>query len=274
MTRGLVRTSAGWVHYRSLGDGPAVVLLHINAQSSALMTELMTELAQRGLRGVALDYPSCGSSDHVPYQPSIADYARWTLELADALGIGSFTVAGEATGSFIAAEAAAQAPDRVAGLVLVNCPLRRRDEVFPERVAVTPELRPADETGFPIVRTLDFLLTVDPEHSPMHPTQEWLDRLNTAQIEAGRDRWQVINALTQHAVEDSLDRVRCPALVLAGEHFYLASRVGELVAMLPGSRGALLEDARFCATWERAPQIAAEIARFISADVRPEGTGY
>lgn len=265
-TRGLVMTSAGWVHYRSLGDGPPVVLLHINAQSSALMTELVTELAGQGVRAVAPDYPGCGSSDHVPYQPSIADYARWTLELADALGIGSFAVAGEATGAFIAAEAAAQAPDRVSGLILVNCPLRRRGEAYPQQVVVTPELRPADPTGFPAVRTLDFLLSVDPVHSPMHPSQEWLDRLNTAQIEAGRDRWQVFNALAEHDVEDSLERVRCPSLVLAGEHFYLASRVNDLVAMLPEARGALLKDTRFCATWERAPQIAEAIARFIFAD--------
>jgi len=263
MTRGLVMTSAGWMHYRSLGDGPAVVLLHINAQSSALMTELVTELAHQGLRALALDYPGCGASDHVPCQPSIADYARWTLELTDGLGIRSFTVAGEATGAFVAAEAAAQAPDRVTGLVLVNCPFRRRGEDYPQRVVVTPDLRPADPTGFPAVRTLGFLLSTDPVHSPMHPTQEWLDRLNTAQIEAGRDRWQVFNALIEHDVEDSLERVGCPSLILAGEHFYLASRVDDLVAMLPGSRGALLKDARFCATWERAPQIAEEIATFI-----------
>lgn len=268
-TRGLVMTTAGWVHYRSLGDGPPVVLLHINAQSSALMTGLMAELADRGLRAVAPDYPGCGSSDHVAFQPTIADYARWTLELTDALGIGSFAVAGEATGAFIAAEAAAQAPDRVTSLTLVNCPLRRRGEAYPEQVVVTPELRPADPTGFPLVRTLDFLLSADPVHSPMHPTQEWLDRLNTAQIEAGRDRWQVFNALTGHDVEDSLERVRCPSLVLAGDHFYLAGRVGDIAAMLPRSRGALVKDARFCATWERAPQIAEAMATFM--DEHPSG---
>lgn len=266
--RGLVMTSAGWVHYRSLGNGPPVVLLHINAQSSALMTELMTELASWGMRAVAPDYPGCGSSDHISFQPSIADYARWTLELTDALGVDSFAVAGEATGAFIAAETAAQAPGRVTSLTLVNCPLRRRGEAYPEQVVVTPRLRPADPTGFPVVRTLDFLLSADPVHSPMHPTQEWLDRLNTAQIEAGRDRWQVFNALTGHDVEDSLEQVRCPSLVLAGEHFYLASRVDDITAMLPGSHGALVRDARFCATWERAPQIAQTMASFFGGHIR------
>lgn len=263
--RGLMMTSAGWVHYRSVGAGRPVILLHINAQSSALMIDLAVELAERGLRAVAPDYPGCGSSDHVRFQPSIADYARWTLELAEALSLGSFAVAGEATGAFIAAEAAAQAPDRVTQLVLVNCPLRRRGETYPEKVVVTPELRPSDPTGFPAVRTLEFLLSTDPVHSPMRPSQEWLDRLNTAQIEAGRDRWQVFTALTEHDIEDSLEKVRCPSLVLAGDHFYLADRVGDIVAKLPGARGAIVKDARFCATWERAPQIAEAIAQFVTS---------
>lgn len=51
------------------------------------MTGLRAELADLGLRAVAPDYPGCGASDHVAFQPSIADYARWTLELTDALGI-------------------------------------------------------------------------------------------------------------------------------------------------------------------------------------------
>lgn len=44
--RGLVRTRLGYIHYRALGAGPAVMLFHINQQSSALMRELMQALAR------------------------------------------------------------------------------------------------------------------------------------------------------------------------------------------------------------------------------------
>ena len=45
--RGLVRTPFGHIHYRFQGTGPAIVLFHINQQSSALYLELMVELSSK-----------------------------------------------------------------------------------------------------------------------------------------------------------------------------------------------------------------------------------
>ncbi len=171
IVRGLVKTSAGYIHYRSAGDGPAMVLFHINAQSSALMIELIEALAAGGIRAIAIDYPSHGHSDHVEAQPSISDYARWALEVIDGLGVDTFIALGEATGSVVAAEIVAQAPDRAAALVLVNCPYVPPGTEYPDRVKVTDDLRPADASGFPIIRSLEFMLEVDPTHSPVQPTQ-------------------------------------------------------------------------------------------------------
>ncbi len=258
-------TSAGYIHYRTAGDGPVVVIFHINAQSSALMLELIEALAAGGLRPIAIDYPSHGSSDHVQEQPSITDYALWSLEVLDQLGVDRFIPLGEATGSVVAAELAAQAPDRTVGLVLVNCPYVPAGSDYPERVKVTDDLRPSDASGFPVIRSLEFMLTVDPTHSPMHPTQEWLDRLNTAQIEAGRQRWQAITALKSHDIDSSLVRITCSTVLLTGDHFYLAGNEEKVLSQLTGStRSATIENALFCATWEHADRIADETIAFVT----------
>lgn len=52
--------------------------------------------------------------------------------------------------------------------------------------------------GLPTTRTLEFVLAHDPEHAPLHPTQTWMDRINVAQVEAGRERWQALNALDRY----------------------------------------------------------------------------
>ena len=257
-------TSAGYIHYRSAGDGPVVVIFHINAQSSALMIELIEALAAGGVRAIAIDYPSHGSSDHVEEQPTISDYARWSREVLDELGIEQFVALGEATGSVVAAELVAQDPERAAGLVLVNCPYVPAGSDYPERVKVTDDLRPSDASGFPVIRSLEFMLTVDPTHSPKHPTQEWLDRLNTAQIEAGRQRWQAITALKSHDIDSSLVRVKCPTLLLTGDHFYLAGNEERVLGQLTNTtRSATIENALFCATWEHAGRVADEAVTFI-----------
>lgn len=104
-TRHLITTRVGQVHCREAGkpDAPAVIILHINQQSSALQLELMEELAPR-LHAVAMDYPSHGMSDHIDGAPSIADYAECAAAVMSALAVDRFTSVGEATGAAVAME--------------------------------------------------------------------------------------------------------------------------------------------------------------------------
>lgn len=157
--RGLIRTSYGHIHYREAGSGPAIVLLHINQQSSAVMTELLEALAPRR-RAIAIDYPGHGMSDHLALQPTIPDYAHCVLEVLDALGVGAFTALGEATGA---------------------------------------------------------------------------------------------------AVSATLGRVQCPVLLLTGEQFYFRHRVPEIEQRVRRLESEVLAGVRFCATWEKAAEIARRV---------------
>jgi pimeloyl-ACP methyl ester carboxylesterase len=180
------------------------------------------------------------------------------VEVVTALGVCRFVALGEPVGALVAAELAASYPERVERLVLVDCPFfsdprEPTDELLgPSR----ERLRPADESGFPVTRTLGFVLEQDPLHAPMRPTQSWMDRANRAQIEVGRDRWQALTALKACALGPALDRVRCPALLLMGEHFYHRAGADEIRRRLPGIHYEVLPDTRFCAGWERAAEIA------------------
>src|SRR5687768_13113546 len=121
MERGLIKTSAGYIHYRAAGRGKAIVLSHISQRSSAMYLELMAVLATE-LRAIAIDFPSHGMSDHVSVQPTIADYAQCVREVMDAMGIDQAHVLGEALGAAVSIELAAATPARVNKVVLVNCP--------------------------------------------------------------------------------------------------------------------------------------------------------
>jgi pimeloyl-ACP methyl ester carboxylesterase len=254
--RALVATSFGQIHCREAGSGPAIVLLHVNQQSSALYLEMLEALAPR-MRAIAIDYPSHGGSDHVVEQPTIGDYARCVVEVMDALAAGKFVALGEAVGALVATELAVSYPDRVERLVLVNCPYFDPGKWTDELLGASRErLRPADESGFPMTRTLRFLVEQDPVHAPMRATQSWMDRINRAQIEIGRDRWQALAALKAYELGPALERVRCPALLVMGEHFYHRANADEIRRRVPGIRYEVLPDTRFCAGWERAAEIA------------------
>jgi pimeloyl-ACP methyl ester carboxylesterase len=214
-----------------------------------------------------MDYPSHGMSDHVagPQAPTIEDYARTGIAVMDALGIARASVLGEAVGSLVATEIAGAFPDRIDRAVLVNCPflpgggrsLRGSDG------DVTLDHRPADPSGFPLTRTIDFVLERDPEHMPMRPTQSWMDRVNVAQIEAGRDRWQALDALRAYDLAGGLARIRCPVLLLMGEHFYFGRHTDEILRRVRDIRLKEIPGARFCMSWERADEVGREALAFL-----------
>lgn len=267
MDRGLVPTPYGHIHYRRAGreHARAVVISHINQQSSALMIELLEALGKR-VQAIAIDYPSCGMSDHVVEQPTIADYAKCVLAVMDALGVERATAMGEATGAHVSIELAAAHPPRIEGAVLVNCPY------YPEKSSserahaplTTGNLRPTDASGFPVTRTLEFMLEHDLAHTPVNPTQSWMDRINVAQMEAGRDRWQPLHALGAYEMMQNLRKIAAPVLMLMGEHFHYTKHLAELKAIPRNCEGEIVAGARFCVTWSHAGQLAGRVIQFMN----------
>ena len=255
--RGLADTPYGHIHYRRTGrmHPRAVVVSHISQQSSALMVELIEALGEK-VHAIAFDYPSCGMSDHVHEQPTIVDYGKCAIAVMDAAGAKHATALGEATGAFVSAELAAVYPERIDGAVLVNCPYYPEKAVSESAHAPLREgLRPSDSSGFPMTRTLEFVLERDPTHAPVNANQSWMDRINLAQIEAGRDRWQALNALGTYDLPASLRKIACPVLIMMGEQFHYRKDLPALKSLAPRAEGEVIPGARFCVTWSHAAHV-------------------
>ncbi len=268
ITRHLVQTRFGQVHCRETGGGaghgPALISMHINQQSSALHLELLAALAP-GARAIAFDYPSHGMSDPIDFQPSIEDYAECALAVLDGLGIEKAAVLGEATGAAVAIELAATHAARVTQAVLVNCPFYKdQAQAHAVHAPLKNDLRPADASGFPLTRTLDFMRDRDPGHAPLHPDQSWMDRINQAQIAVGRRRWQALDALNAYDIGSGMKRISRPTLLLMGEHFHYTHLIDNYRALIPTLVAAeVIPGARFCMAWEKAAEIGPRVLRFM-----------
>lgn len=267
MDRGLVKTALGQIHYRTAGTGPAVMLFHINQQSSALMMELIEALAPR-FRVVAMDYPSHGHSDPMPGQPDYNDYVGCAVAVMDALGIAFASVMGEAVGAGVAVHFANTHPERTERVVLLNCPFSpERGRTHVHVGELKSGLRPEDESGWPVTRTLSFMNTIDPGHAPLHPSQSWMDRINTARMEVGRNGWQAVTALANYDLDDGLRCLTHPTLILLGEHFHYTKFAAEMTARAKNARSEIVPGARFCMSWEKATEIAALTGAFLTEGV-------
>lgn len=118
ISRHYVSVGERQVHYRRLGDGPPVVMLHSSPQSSRGVLPIARVFAQR-FTVFALDTPGYGQSDRLPGPiETVEDYVAPLRETLDALGLGRITLYGSATGAQIAIEFARRYPDRLALLMV------------------------------------------------------------------------------------------------------------------------------------------------------------
>jgi len=130
IVRGYAGAGGAQLHYRELGQGLPVILLHASPLSSAFMLGQLRSLASAGFRAIALDTPGYGHSDPLPEPPkSLVDYAQAFLRGIDGLNLREFGLYGTATGAQLALAIARMAPERITRLVLDNCGLFTDEQV-------------------------------------------------------------------------------------------------------------------------------------------------
>lgn len=117
-SRGYADGPFGQVHYRRMGTGAPIVLLHQAPMTSNQFDCVYPELAARGFEAIGIDMPGFGMSDAVGGVPTVEDYARVVPAVLDALGVASAAVGGHHTGALVSAEAALRFPDRVNAVIL------------------------------------------------------------------------------------------------------------------------------------------------------------
>ena len=121
--RHFCRVKDRWIHYRRLGQGPAVLLFHQTPQSSQTMEPLMRLLASH-CTAIAVDTPGFGQSDALADEVwSMAMLSDLMLDLMDQLGLKTVGLCGQHTGAAMAAELARRHPSRVIALALDGIPL-------------------------------------------------------------------------------------------------------------------------------------------------------
>ena len=103
------------------GRGEPVLCLHGVPTSSFLYRKVIDELADRGFRGISFDLPGLGFTD----RPEAYDYsweglARFTTLATEALGLDRFHLVVHDIGGPIGFAAAADHPERVRSLTILN----------------------------------------------------------------------------------------------------------------------------------------------------------
>ncbi len=126
--KGYADTPMGQVHYRVMGEGTPLLLLHQTPWFSVQYAKVQPLLEAAKIQAIAVDTPGFGFSDLPTEQPTIEGYADNLPFVLDALGLTRVAVAGFHTGASIAAAFAHRHPSRTASLILDGAPLYTAEE--------------------------------------------------------------------------------------------------------------------------------------------------
>jgi pimeloyl-ACP methyl ester carboxylesterase len=203
------------LYYEIIGQGDPIVFIH-GLGSSTRDWEYQIEYFSKRYQIVIFDIRGHGKSDKPAGPYSIHLFARDTAELIKALDIVPSHVVGISLGGMIALQLAANEPELVRSLVVVNSGSEMVVRTMKERLAVLQR--------FIIVRLLGMRKMGEVLGDRLFPKQEQRELRRTF-----ADRWaendprayrEALRAIIGWSLTEQLHRIECPTLVVAAEDDY------------------------------------------------------
>lgn len=204
------------MYYEISGSGLPLLFISGVGYGSWFWRKQVPELSQH-FRVITFDNRGAGQTDKPAGPYSTAQMAADTAGLLDALGITGACVVGHSLGGFIAEELILARPDLVSRLVLASTTYGG-----PNVIPITPEalevLTKRDGDPVELVQR-GIAIAAAPGFAECKPeaVQELLQYRLSNPVPPAHYQAQVM-AGAAHNAEDRIGQIRCPVLVLFGEH--------------------------------------------------------
>lgn len=236
-----IQVGSSWIHYKTAGSGPPLVLVHGLASSTRWWNRNIPHLAEH-FRVYAVDLSEFGDRRRRP-RFVLRQAAHYLARWMDAVNIAEASFVGHSMGGRIVAEFAAENPARVKCLVLVNA-------------AVMPFGHGYVKQSWGMMRAF--------QRIPLSLFQVLLfDTLYTGVLPVLR----VGHELLRTDLKDRLAHIQAPTLVIWGEHDTIVplSLGYALTEQLPGCQFELIRGAGHVPMWEKPAAFNETVLRFLVA---------
>ncbi|MBO9129192.1 alpha/beta hydrolase [Bacillus sp. 165] len=256
--------------YREAGEGTNILLLVHGNMTSSKHWDVLIDKLEKDYKIYAVDLRGFGESTYYNEITSLKDFSEDLLLFADALGLCKFSIAGWSTGGGISMQFAADYPDYVQNLILIESvgvkgyPMFKKDEMgqpIPGQFLTTKEEIAADPVQvFPVLQALKnrdrnfyralWNLVIYTHKQPEHQKyEEYIDDMLTQ-----RNLVDVDYALVHFNITDeyngvtqgngSVTKIQSPTLILQGDRDYVVpQKMGEEIAnYIPHAKLVILEN--------------------------------
>ena len=228
--RGYADTAFGQIHYYDTAtpNAPALLLLHQSPQAGTMFEAALPVLGQH-FRTVALDTLGYGMSDKPDRVLEPEDYAQSVIDVADALGIETFSLCGAHTGATFAIQIAIQAASRVNALALSGPPLHPPlAEDVPRR---KPRMKPPPTPKEDGSHLTDLWQARWPVAAPIDP-KIFQKRFLTA-VMTGESAVSAYHAVYKYDLTERLKLVTCPILIVYGDRDVETPNIEQVLPLIP-----------------------------------------
>jgi pimeloyl-ACP methyl ester carboxylesterase len=238
-----IATRHGPVVSHVAGEGPPLVLLHGLAASWAWWRRNIPALSA-AFRVTAIDLPGFGGT-HRDARFVLEDVPRQVVDLMADIGIDRAHVVGHSMGGVVAGGIAAEHPERVDKLVLVDAGFIALEPSWRHRITGAVATLPWSSASMAPVLVRDLW-------------RSGLVRMAGATVEVLGNDWQ-----------GKLPSVQAPTLVVWGEHDGIcAPTIGrQVAAMIPGATLTVIAGAGHNPMWERAEAFDREVLAFLGSGI-------
>jgi pimeloyl-ACP methyl ester carboxylesterase len=257
------------LRYVRAGSGPAIVLVHGFASSLYTWKDVIPALAVCH-DVVALDLPGFGQSDQ-PADLSFEDFPRAVLGLMDRLGIGKAALVGNSMGGATAVIVAAERPERVDALVLIDAAgFNLGPSERPRMVSFAMSWAGSLLARLPGKRLVVEASLRQVFHDGSRVTPERLSEYLAAAERPGT--FPAIRSLgassgdRQAVVAQSLPRIQARALVLWGDddRWIPIAHADRFVAAIPGARKVVIPACGHVPQEEKPEEVARLLLAFLA----------
>ena len=245
------------IHYFTGGTGEPLVLVHGLGSSALDFVFLMPGLA-KGHRVFALDLLGYGASDRPDVDYSVTLQTGILRQFLDGQGLARVDLAGLSMGGWIALRFAAQSPERVRRLVLLDSAGMKFTPTF--------DLRLLSPHTMADMQAMEKLLTPHPERAPEFIMRDFLRQLREEDWVIQRTLANMITG--REFMDGKLGGVTMPVLIVWGKQDVLTplSTAEALHREMPQSVLVVLDGCGHIAPIECHDRVLQEMQRFLAAN--------
>jgi pimeloyl-ACP methyl ester carboxylesterase len=253
------------LHYRELGRGPTVVLLHGLGADGARWERNIGPLS-RDFRVIALDQIGFGQSDKPMANYDNRMLSEFLVRFLAAIGVAKASLIGSSMGAQVALHAAVHRPEVVDRLVLVDGG-NVRSAGAPAPPPMAPE-RQRIMNGVTSEETRELLGLLIHDKSLI--TDRLVDEALMTHLQSSYAIGKILEAgpKLNSLGEEEVRTVKSPTLIIWGKNDALTgpAAADRLAGMIPGARKMVIDEAGHMPHWEKAEEFNRVVTEFLKED--------